>query len=105
MPFNKDPILRILLVPSAKQKKFCRAFSSVLDNFPLKIVCGCSPKGQVGCCLDEMIDYSIILLYNLINMVNPFDKNFMKFLFGFICILCVSFIIMFIVGQFTSPVL
>jgi len=35
-------------------------------------------------------------------MVNPFDKNFFKFFIGFVCILCVSFGILYIVGRFTD---
>ncbi len=35
-------------------------------------------------------------------MVNPFDHNFFKFFFGFVCILCFSFGILFIVGQYSE---
>jgi hypothetical protein len=32
-------------------------------------------------------------------MVNPFDRNFFKFFIGFICILVLSFAILYIVSQ------
>jgi 1,4-dihydroxy-2-naphthoate octaprenyltransferase len=34
-------------------------------------------------------------------MVNPFDRSFFRFLIGFVCILCVSFAILYTVGRFT----
>ena len=33
-------------------------------------------------------------------MVNPFDRNFFKFLFGFLCILVLSFALFYIVGRY-----
>lgn len=36
-------------------------------------------------------------------MVNPFDKNFFKFLLGFLCILAVSFAVLYVVGAVSSP--
>jgi hypothetical protein len=32
-------------------------------------------------------------------MVNPFDRNFFKFFIGFLCILAISFAIMYFVGK------
>jgi hypothetical protein len=32
-------------------------------------------------------------------MVNPFDRNFFKFFIGFVCILGLSFLILYVVGQ------
>jgi hypothetical protein len=37
-------------------------------------------------------------------MVNPFDKDFYKFFIGFVCILCVSFGILFVVGKYARSV-
>jgi hypothetical protein len=34
-------------------------------------------------------------------MVNPFDQNFFKFFIGFICILGISFGILYYVGQYS----
>jgi hypothetical protein len=33
-------------------------------------------------------------------MINPFDKNFFKFLIGFVCILCFSFAMLFFVSRY-----
>ncbi len=35
-------------------------------------------------------------------MVNPFDQNFFKFLFGFLAILAVSFAMLYFVGQYAG---
>jgi hypothetical protein len=35
-------------------------------------------------------------------MVNPFDRSFFKFFFGFVCILGLSLAILYIVGQWGS---
>ena len=35
-------------------------------------------------------------------MVNPFDRNFFKFFLGFVCILSISFCILYIVGQYSQ---
>jgi magnesium-transporting ATPase (P-type) len=35
-------------------------------------------------------------------MVNPFDRNFFKFFVGFVCILAVSFGVLYIVGTYTN---
>ena len=39
--------------------------------------------------------------YNII-MVNPFDANFFKFLIGFICILLVSFGVLYIANSYNQ---
>ena len=33
-------------------------------------------------------------------MVNPFDRNFFKFVLGFACILLASFVLLYFVGRF-----
>ncbi|MBU6231950.1 hypothetical protein KGP36_04780 [Patescibacteria group bacterium] len=33
-------------------------------------------------------------------MTNPFDRNFYRFFIGFICILCVSFAVLYFVGRY-----
>jgi len=33
-------------------------------------------------------------------MVNPFDKSFFKFLIGFACILLLSFVVLYLVGNY-----
>ncbi|MDE1967170.1 MAG: hypothetical protein KGI45_03860 [Patescibacteria group bacterium] len=33
-------------------------------------------------------------------MTNPFDRNFYRFFIGFICILCVSFAVLYFVGHY-----
>jgi magnesium-transporting ATPase (P-type) len=40
--------------------------------------------------------------YNIKIMVNPFDRNFFKFFVGFVCILAVSFGVLYIVGTYTN---
>jgi len=35
-------------------------------------------------------------------MVNPFDRNFFKFFAGFVCILGVSFSVLYIVGVYAK---
>jgi len=35
-------------------------------------------------------------------MVNPFDRNFFKFLFGFLIILAASFSVIYFVGQYAE---
>ena len=32
-------------------------------------------------------------------MVNPFDRSFFKFFVGFVCILALSFLVLYFVGQ------
>ena len=36
-------------------------------------------------------------------MVNPFDRNFFKFLIGFICVLLASFAVLYLVGRSGLP--
>ena len=36
-------------------------------------------------------------------MVNPFDRNFFKFLIGFICVLLASFVVLYFVGRYSLP--
>jgi len=35
-------------------------------------------------------------------MVNPFDRNFFKFLIGFACILVLSFVVLYLVSLYVS---
>ena len=37
-------------------------------------------------------------------MVNPFDRNFFKFFIGFVCILGISFSLLYVVGAYTQSV-
>lgn len=37
--------------------------------------------------------------YNMFIMVNPFDRSFFRFFFGFVLILALSFFILYAVGQ------
>jgi hypothetical protein len=37
-------------------------------------------------------------------MVNPFDRNFFKFFLGFVCILALSFLVLYLVGQWGSDI-
>jgi hypothetical protein len=39
--------------------------------------------------------------YNTL-MVNPFDRSFFKFFIGFVCILCFSFGVLFVVGYYSN---
>ncbi len=34
------------------------------------------------------------------HLINPFDKSFFKFFIGFVCILCFSFSVLYIVGRY-----
>ncbi len=36
------------------------------------------------------------------HMVNPFDRNFFRFLFGFVAILAVSFSVIYLVGRYVG---
>jgi hypothetical protein len=35
-------------------------------------------------------------------MVNPFDKSFFRFLIGFACILILSFVVLYVAGQYVG---
>ena len=35
-------------------------------------------------------------------MVNPFDRNFFKFFIGFVCILALSFGVLYFVGRYSA---
>ena len=37
-------------------------------------------------------------------MVNPFDRNFLKFFLGFVCILAFSFLILYAVGIYNDSI-
>ena len=37
-------------------------------------------------------------------MINPFDRDFFKFLMGFLTILCISFAIFFFVNKYSSTI-
>ncbi|GEM_PF-883460 len=36
-------------------------------------------------------------------VINPFDRNFFKFFIGFICMLTMSFAVLYVVGRYTDP--
>ena len=43
-----------------------------------------------------------LICYTRVYMVNPFDRNFFKFLFGFLVILSVAFGIIYFVGRYSA---